>query len=469
MSATNMLRIGGLVVLASLILRTAAMVIFPLFDTTEARYGEMARLMWETGNWVTPLFDYGVPFWGKPPLQTWASASGILLFGLSEFAVRLPHFIAGLIVVFLSYRFARSAISRDASPVLLLVLSCSPGFLLCIGMVMTDTFLTLGVTISMLSGWWMVYHSSPLTRRAFAYLFFAGLGIGMLAKGPVALVIVGLAMLPWLIICGQLVNLIKSLPWISGSLVMLMLCAPWYLLAEQATPGFLEYFIVGEHWSRFTVPGWQGDLYGNAHERTKGTIWLYMIYGSLPWLPWLLWQFFKRRKHFSLHNKELKVFLLCWWLSPALLFTFAGNILPAYVLPGVPAMALLVSLMAQQRARVILLTLGAITPLLMASLLITHGLGALSQSSDKGLLFEWQHKQQDISITYVSKRPFSGQFYSSGLAKVVTDRAELADLIRQKGVFVVDKKSELLAIFRENLCQLRNQNRHRLLYYCPGD
>ena len=47
---------------------------YPLFDTTEARYGEIARIMYETQNWVTPQFDYNIPFWGKPPMQTWLSA-----------------------------------------------------------------------------------------------------------------------------------------------------------------------------------------------------------------------------------------------------------------------------------------------------------------------------------------------------------------------------------------------------------
>jgi 4-amino-4-deoxy-L-arabinose transferase-like glycosyltransferase len=63
----------------ALLLRLISLAAYPLMDTTEARYGEMARLMVETGNWLTPQFDYGVPFWGKPPLFTWMSAYGIEL------------------------------------------------------------------------------------------------------------------------------------------------------------------------------------------------------------------------------------------------------------------------------------------------------------------------------------------------------------------------------------------------------
>ena len=67
--------------------------VLPLMDKTEARYGEISRLMSETGNWITPQIDYGLPFWAKPPLSTWASALSISIFGSAEFFVRLPYLI----------------------------------------------------------------------------------------------------------------------------------------------------------------------------------------------------------------------------------------------------------------------------------------------------------------------------------------------------------------------------------------
>ncbi|HBR94728.1 MAG TPA: dolichyl-phosphate-mannose--protein mannosyltransferase, partial [Opitutae bacterium] len=64
----------GFLVLAG-ILRVLMIFEIPFTDTTEARYAEIARKMVETGDWITPQFDYGVPFWGKPPLHTWVSAA----------------------------------------------------------------------------------------------------------------------------------------------------------------------------------------------------------------------------------------------------------------------------------------------------------------------------------------------------------------------------------------------------------
>jgi len=63
----------------------------PLMDKTEARYAEIARIMAETNNWTTLQIDYGIPFWAKPPLSTWLSAMSFQLFGVNEFAARLPY------------------------------------------------------------------------------------------------------------------------------------------------------------------------------------------------------------------------------------------------------------------------------------------------------------------------------------------------------------------------------------------
>src|SRR4051812_29206889 len=79
-----------------LLVRIVASVVVPLTDTTEARYGEIARKMLETGDWITPQHDYGVPFWAKPPLSTWLSAGSMKLFGVNEFAARLPSLLLGI-------------------------------------------------------------------------------------------------------------------------------------------------------------------------------------------------------------------------------------------------------------------------------------------------------------------------------------------------------------------------------------
>ena len=63
------------------IARLLTLGLYPLTDTTEARYAEVARKMVELNDWITPWYDYGVPFWAKPPLSTWLTAISIRLFG----------------------------------------------------------------------------------------------------------------------------------------------------------------------------------------------------------------------------------------------------------------------------------------------------------------------------------------------------------------------------------------------------
>lgn len=262
----------------ALVLRLLSLATYPLMDTTEARYGEMARLMVETGNWLTPQFDYGIPFWGKPPMFTWMSAIGIELFGLSEFAVRAPHWLAGfatiLLVAYMAKRTGQSAL------VAAVVLATCGIFSIAAGAVMTDMALTLSMTIAML-GFYLCWQGegSDKTNRNWGYIGFIGLALGLLAKGPVAVVIMGIAVFPWLVLqhgfFGAFKVLWQGFPLLSGLGVMLAIALPWYIMAEMATPGFIDYFIVGEHFKRFVVSGWEGDLYGSAHDQTRGMIWVF--------------------------------------------------------------------------------------------------------------------------------------------------------------------------------------------------
>ncbi|WP_417346970.1 ArnT family glycosyltransferase [Ferrimonas sp.] len=407
----------GWVLLLALAVRLISLGVYPLMDTTEARYGNMARLMVETGNWLTPQFDLGVPFWGKPPLHTWMSAGSAATLGMSEFALRLPHWLAGVAVLALMALFARR--QGLSGLVCAMVLATCVIFAIAAGAVMTDIALTLGMTLAMVGfylGWQGRYRAG--------YLGFVGLAVGLLAKGPLVIVLVGLAVVPFLIWQHRL-SFLKVLwqrfPLVGGTAAMLVVAAPWYLAAEQATPGFLNYFLVGEHFLRFVESGWQGDLYGSAHDQPRGTIWVFWLMSALPWslvLPGLWWC--KGRRTLT----PLQVFALCWMVSPMVLFTFAGNILPAYVLPGVPALALLVASMAEEKDQRWLSATGMVLPLLLTAATLVLHFKVGEERSDKALLAQAPGWNQPLY--YLGKRTFSGQYYSGGRAELVADADELA-------------------------------------------
>ena len=62
-----------------------------------------------------------------------------------------------------------------------------------------------------------------------------------------------------------------------GILITMAIAVPWHILAEIKTPGFLKYYLIGENFDRFVIPGWKGDMYGSAHKQFRGMIWLFTI------------------------------------------------------------------------------------------------------------------------------------------------------------------------------------------------
>ncbi|HMN76862.1 MAG TPA: glycosyltransferase family 39 protein [Burkholderiaceae bacterium] len=409
--------------------RVASLALYPLTDTTEARYGEIGRKMLETGDWITPQWDYGVPFWGKPPLSFWAAAATMAVFGVNEFGARIATLIAALATAALFWRWPHAPAPRGAASMAaaLVLLSSVLGFLM-MGAVATDVFMTFGMTLSMIAFWNAVSRGAP--GGSDRWWFFVGLAVGLLAKGPVALVVTGIALFLWLLWTRDWRRMWRQLPWAGGIALTLALALPWYLAAERATPGFLHYFIIGEHWQRFTQPGWTGDLYGGGHERPRGAIWLYAFGSALPWSIVAL--VLLRRKPVSGQASRPSpdpqiAYLLCWVLAPLVLFTLARNILESYALPALPAFALIAARLLMERerggaaSRVWLL--GLVMPVVVAGL-IASGHERFSDALSQRVLLA-PLRNSKLPIVYLYERPFSGQFYSGGRALLVKEQPEI--------------------------------------------
>lgn len=456
-------------ILSLIAVRLISLGLFPLYDTTEARYGEMARIMVETNNWVTPQFDYNVPFWGKPPFQTWISALSFSWFGISEFSARLPHFICGLITCFLVFRFTKLLSNNNTAIFSLLVLTSSLGFIVAIGMVMTDSALFMAYTLAMVC-YWQCY--SQKDRVISGHLFFVALALGMLIKGPVSVVLIGISLVCWSLWQGCLVVAIKRLPWLTGILVFLLLVLPWYIWAEIRTPGFLDYFILGEHVQRFLVSGWQGDLYGTAHVKPRGIIWFYWLICASPWSFIIIGLLVKKYRGIELPKSKYQAqginkYLICWMISPLLLFTLAGNILPIYVLPGFSALAILVALNYQISKVSNYLALSSLA--LITMLVVILSLELANKKSEAELLGVNRSFSQDTELYYWKQRPFSAQFYSKGQAQLLESRAKLNSLLKSGETFYFAIKHNEFEVLQDTLvpaCSVSKQTEKRLLLKC---
>lgn len=420
-----------------LVCRIISMCFIPLNDVSESRYAEIARKMLETGNWVTPLHDYGVPFWAKPPLSTWLSAFSMKLFGINEFAVRLPGLLLSLATLWLVWDLAKRHSGPFIAMITTLVLAGTLDFFLDAGTVMTDPSLLFCITLVLVAFWRALVDSST----SWSYVFFIGLGLGLLAKGPVAVVLSGLPIFFWVLLRNEWRNLWQRLPWIKGILLMFVIALPWYIWAEIRTPGFLNYFIVGENFNRFLKPGWSGDKYGYAHKQPWGMIWIYAASGIFPWCllgaAWFVKYRHNLRKVFIDKDGWLSYFFLCT-VVPLFFFTFSSNIIYTYVFPSIPAFSLFfveywnrvgVVVKAQQLIIRLSVVIGVI--FLVATLAFNAMPQAVSKTQ-KFVVAAWL-KQNPVAGSYLIywdyKADFSAQFYSGGRAKFALSDKRLCNLL----------------------------------------
>jgi len=443
--------IGLLAIATVLLIRWLSMAWIPLIDTSEPRYAEIARLMLVSGDYITPWFEPGVPFWGKPPLSFWSEALAMKWLGVNEFAVRFPSWIVTVLTVFLIYVFTKTFFSRETARLASLIYVSSGLVFLSAGAVITDPFLTLGITLSLVA--------FPLAiktgQQHWRYGFFIGLAIGLLAKGPLAPVLTAGCIIGWLLLQKERLLLLKALPWTSGLLLTAALSLPWYIAAELKTPGFLNYFIVGEHFMRFVDSGWNGDLYGHAHKRPYGTIWLYWFASSLPWsliAPVALISALRKKSTFQPTDFPYTgVYLALWALSTPIFFTPAGNILHTYVQPSLPAVSIGVAVLlvsTYPRSIKAFHMTGLIFTLLYTLAIFSTQYKSTANKSEKSLIsFVNEHARHGEALVYLDHRPYSARFYSKGTA--------LLTRIEDLPAFLIEQQEDIyLAVPRERYDEL---------------
>ncbi|MBI3441655.1 MAG: glycosyltransferase family 39 protein [Proteobacteria bacterium] len=422
-----------------LITRLVAMYFVPLNETTEARYGEIARKMLETGNWVTLLHDYNIPFLAKPPLSTWLSAGFMGVFGVNELAVRFPSLLLSVGILALIGYTAYVRSGCDAAMTAILVLASSFGFFVAAGTVMTDPALVFCMTLIMVAFW----HAMSRESKLWGYLFFIGCGFGLLTKGPVALVLTGIPIFLWVLKRKQWEALWRRLPWISGCALMLAITLPWYLLAEQRTPGFLQYFIIGENISRFLDPHWKGDQYGFAHAYPRGMIWLFTLMGLFPWclitFGWILGQ---RRRYAELWKDAdgWLLYIVLWAATTPVFFMFSANIIWTYCLMMIPGFSLLFTEIWMRSGKsdvsrffpAIASVTGFMAVVVIAAFAFYPAEVAQSQ---KDVIAAWQAEKPApySDLLFWGKRmEFSAAFYSGGRAKSTEDPKEAYKLLHNQ-------------------------------------
>jgi 4-amino-4-deoxy-L-arabinose transferase-like glycosyltransferase len=386
----------------------------PLMDKTEARYAEIGRIMAETNDYITPQIDYGVPFWAKPPLSTWLSALSFDAFGVSEFTARLPYLLLSILMIFLIGKYAR----RENLPFYLpgFIALTIPEFLIHAGVVSTDTSLAFSVALVMLSFWEAIHHPE---KPIWKYLIFIAFGLGLLAKGPIIFILTLPPIFIWTLISKSFKKVFKTFPILLGLLIIAIVAVPWYYFAEQKTPGFIDYFIVGEHFNRFFDSSWSGDKYGFPKQQPLGMIWVFLLAFALPWIQVVIGKLWKNGT--ELFSNKWLLFLCAWLIWTPLFFTISKSLIHPYILPVlVPIALLIVHFWNDIKQKAMLITISLIVPI---ATIAVYGFGLVNNNmetyanSDK--YFIQNSCEKDIQIYHYKTKSYSSQFYSKGKVKSI--------------------------------------------------
>lgn len=328
-------------VLGSLfIFRFITLAHLPYLDPSESRYALVGKIMSEDGELFTPkIYKNGsmIPFLSKPPLHFWLETISIEIFGMNQVAARLPSFISALITLTLMCYAAFRLLNFERALISGLLLFTSALFFYMAGSTLVDVTLSAAITGVMISFLLSSQEQLGKEKMVWRYLFFVFLALGMLTKGPIALIYPGVSIFIWCLITKEWRRLL-SFPWIKGSLCFLILTLPVFLLIERSNPGFLKYFFLNENLLRYLVKDY-GDRFGSGHRYAYGSSWLLLLTAFLPWTFIFLPLLVKQIQTGLLENKLL-LYFICWAFGPALFLTFARQLLATYLLPSLGGLAL---------------------------------------------------------------------------------------------------------------------------------
>lgn len=307
---------------------------FGLVGADEPRYAQIAREMLQGHDWVVPVLC-GKPWLEKPILYYWQAMLSYSVFGVSDWAARLPVAFDATALVFGAYFFARRflrGVELDAA-LILASMAAVIGFGRAAS---TDMPLATTFTIAMLG--WMAWHETGAAKwLGFFYVF---MGLATLAKGPVAPFLAGLIIVVYALIRRDLHVIIRTLQ-VPGILLYLAVALPWYIAVQVRVPEFFRTFILEHNLARYG-----SDLY-----RHHQPFWYYIPVVLLATLPWVVvviagvvhavGNLRRGNTVQSAHSSDRKLVLLLWAVLPVIFFSFSGSKLPGYVLPAVPAWGLL--------------------------------------------------------------------------------------------------------------------------------
>jgi 4-amino-4-deoxy-L-arabinose transferase-like glycosyltransferase len=296
---------------------------FPLVDADEGRNGEVGREMAATNDYVMPRLDT-MPYVDKPILYFAAEAACMEVLGANELAARLPALLFTFATAAVLFWFARRVFDEMQAWLAAIIFLATPLVIAFSRTVIFDSALTFFVVVALVAFYFAIEEGG----RNWPLLAWGAIGFGVLTKGPVAILLPLIIAIPFAIVRKRFGSL-----WSWGSVtVFAIVIAPWVWAVSRVLPDFLQYVLVTETAQRLAT---------KALKRT-GPPWYfipYLIGGALPWSFVAL--FGSRREDWR--ERGARFYVLLWIVIPFVFFSISQSKRPQYILPVMPAVALLVA------------------------------------------------------------------------------------------------------------------------------
>jgi 4-amino-4-deoxy-L-arabinose transferase-like glycosyltransferase len=350
----------------------------PLYDPDEGRYAEIPREMLSGGDWVIPHLD-GLTYLEKPPLQYWLTALSFRGFGENEFTARLCTGLAGYLSLATVFFVGVKLWGFDAGVKAVLLSLASTLFVLLGHQMTLDMLLCFCLTAGL--GCFLLAQARGAACphwRAWMLGCWAAIALAVLAKGLIG-VLIPAATLGAYVLWQRDWRLARRLNLRWGPALCAATCAPWFILAARTDPRFLNFFIVREHFQRYLTP---------IEHRTEPW-WFFLpvlAVGIMPWLPLAA-----RALVAPLAGRvprgqfDAARFLWVWCVFVVIFFSASDAKLIPYILPAIPALALLCACQNADDSRVSLLW-GALLTLAGALGVLAYMGGLWDSAESRALL-----------------------------------------------------------------------------------
>lgn len=307
----------------------------PLGNPDEGRYAEIPREMLAAGDLVTPHLD-GVKYFEKPPLMYWMVAACLKVFGPGEWSMRAAPALFSLGGVLLTYAAARRIYGRAAGLWAATVLGTSVLYFALARILILDMAVAVLVSATLFCFILGVREPPSARRRWLFFGLYASAALATLTKGLIGFLVTGAVMFLWLLLFNQWKRLRPLYFW-TGSLLFLVIAAPWHILAAWRNPEWPRFYFIYEHWERYLSTG---------HKRSEPW-WFFLPIVAVGLFPWLgfLWAALRRALTggWARRHENVEAWFFVTWAAFILLF-FSGSEskLVPYILPVFPPLAVLI-------------------------------------------------------------------------------------------------------------------------------